>query len=213
MRHFPVLAELSAPVRERLFDRLSLTTLPAGAPVFAEASPCSHFPLLLEGSIRVFKLSEGGRELLLYRVSPGGTCLISSSCLLSAGLYPAQARSEGQSTLALLPRVDFETLIRESAAFRAFVFGELSRRVTTLMMLVEEVAFHRLDERLAALLLQRGPEVAATHQQLADDLGSCREIVSRLLKDFEERQLVRLSRGRVSVLDADGLIDAAGRPS
>ena len=201
---YPVLAKLPAGLLRRVCDTMQTFSIPSGTAVFDEHQPCRGFPFVLEGAIRVVKVSAGGRELPLYRVRAGESCIITSSCLLGHADYNARGVSEGQTTLALLPRQLFDEMLAEPA-FRDFVFSLFSERVAELMQLVEEVAFRKLDQRLAALLLGKGRVVRATHQQLADELGSVREMVSRLLKSFAEQGLVRLGREQVEVLDAAGL--------
>ena len=201
---YPVLGKLPAGLLQRVVESMQTLTVPAATTVFDEHQPCRGFPFVLDGAIRVVKLSASGRELPLYRVLAGESCIISSSCLLGHADYNARGVSEGSTTLALLPRPLFEEMLGEPA-FRDFVFALFSERIAELMQLVEEVAFRKLDQRLAALLLGKGRVVHATHQQLADELGSVREIVSRLLKGFAEQGLVRLGREQVEVLDAAGL--------
>ncbi len=201
---YPVLGKLPAGLLQRIVDGMQTMTVAAATTVFDEHQPCGGFPFVLEGAIRVVKLSASGRELPLYRVLAGESCIISSSCLLGHADYNARGVSEGPTTLALLPRPLFDEMLGESA-FRDFVFSLFSERLAELMQLVEEVAFRKLDQRLAALLLGKGRVVHATHQQLADELGSVREMVSRLLKGFAEQGLVRLGREQVEVLDAAGL--------
>ena len=201
---YPVLAKLPASLLERVAAALQTVSVPAGSVVFDDHQPCRGFPFVLAGSIRVAKLSPSGRELPLYRVLAGESCIISSSCLLGHADYNARGVAEGPTTLALLPRPLFDEMLGE-AVFRDFVFALFSERMAELMQLVEEVAFRKLDQRLAALLLGKGRVVHATHQQLADELGSVREMVSRLLKGFTEQGLVKLGREQVEVLDAAGL--------
>ena len=201
---YPVLAKLPAALLKRSVDGLQTLSVPAGTVVFDEHQPCRGFPFVLAGVIRVAKLSAGGRELPLYRVVAGESCIISSSCLLGHADYNARGVAEGPTTLALLPRPLFDEMLGEPV-FRDFVFALFSERMAELMQLVEEVAFRKLDQRLAALLLGKGRVVHATHQQLADELGSVREMVSRLLKGFAGQGLVRLGREQIEVLDAAGL--------
>ncbi|MBI3093921.1 MAG: Crp/Fnr family transcriptional regulator [Rhodocyclales bacterium] len=201
---YPVLGKLPPGVVQRIRDSLQTMTIPSGTVVFDERQPCRGFPFVLEGTIRVAKCSGSGRELPLYRVLAGESCIITSSCLLGHADYNARGVAEGATTLALLPRPLFDEMLGEPA-FRDFVFALFSERMAELMQLVEEVAFRKLDQRLAALLLGKGRLVHATHQQLADELGSVREMVSRLLKGFAEQGLVRLGREQVEVLDAAGL--------
>ncbi|MDQ5914738.1 MAG: family transcriptional regulator, anaerobic regulatory protein, partial [Pseudomonadota bacterium] len=163
------------------------------------------FPLLISGSIKVVKAAPSGREMLLYRVEPGGSCIITSSCLLGHTAYSARGEAETDLQMLALPPALFSRLVAEQAAFRDFVFHLFSDRIAELMQLVEEVAFHRLDQRLARLLLSRGDSIQATHQALADELGSVREIVSRLLKGFASEGLVSLGRENITLLDREGL--------
>ena len=201
---YPVMEKLPSPLLQRIRDTLQTVSLPSGTTVFDERQPCQGFPFVLGGAIRVAKVSASGRELPLYRVQAGENCIITSSCLLGHADYNARGVSEGETTLALLPRALFDEMLGVPV-FRDYVFSLFSERMAELMQLVEEVAFRKLDQRLAALLLGKGRVVHATHQQLADELGSVREMVSRLLKGFAEQGLVRLGREQVEVLDASGL--------
>jgi len=154
----------------------------------------------------VVKTAASGREMLLYRVEPGESCIITSSCLLGHAPYTARGEAETPITLLILPSPVFDRLVAEQARFRDFVFHLFSERLAELMQLVEEVAFHRLDQRLAKLLLAKnGDTLHATHQQLAEELGSVREIVSRLLKGFAAQGLVALGREQIGILDRNGL--------
>jgi CRP/FNR family transcriptional regulator len=173
--------------------------------LFDERQPCGGFPLVLEGDIRVTKAAPSGRGILLYRVGPGEGCILSGGCLLGNSSYSASGVAETDVLLLRIPPPLFQKLLMQSEPFRRFVFGMYGERLGEVMELVEAVAFQRLDARLAQLLIRRGPVVQATHQSLADELGSVREIVSRLLRGFEERGWVRLERERVTLLDLKAL--------
>ena len=207
---YPVLADLPDAARQRLFLAVQVMRVPAGTLLFDERQPCQGFPLVAAGSIRVSKFSSQGRELPLYRVGPGETCIITSSCLLGRADYNARGTAESDLTLVFLPAPEFQALLAD-AVFRDFIFHLFSERIADLMQVVEEVAFQKLDQRLAGLLLGKGRLVHATHQQLADELGSVREIVSRLLKGFAAQGLVGLGREQIEILDAAGLRQVAGR--
>lgn len=203
---YPPLAGLPSEQLSALLLPKAVMQLPAGTQVFTEQQPCRGFPLLLDGSIKVVKQAASGRELLLYRVTPGGSCIISSSCLLGHTDYNAKGIAETPITLLALPVASFSALMLEHAPFRDFVFHLFAERIGELMQLVEEVAFARLDQRLAKLLLARHDNVLnVTHQQLADELGSVREIVSRLLKGFAAQGLVTLGREQLTLVDRPGL--------
>jgi len=201
---YPVLQELPAGLRNRLAAAIQPMTVPAGTVLFDEHQPCQGFPFVLAGGIRVVKLAANGRELPLYKVLPGESCIITSSCLLGHADYNARGVTESDTTLVLLPRALFDELLRE-ASFRGFVFDLFAERIAELMQLVEEVAFRKLDQRLANLLLGKGRQLHTTHQHLADELGSVREMVSRLLKGFADQGLVRLGREQIEILDPAGL--------
>ncbi len=213
LQHFPVFAELPPPRLERLLAEAEVVRAPAGSVLFDAGQPCRGFPLLLEGSVRVGKASAGGREILLYRVEPGQGCILSGGCLLGHSDYSARAVAEEAVTLLRIPPALFQELMLELEPFRSQVFAMYGERLSDVMQLVDEVAFRRLDQRLAQLLIHRGPVVEATHQKLADELGSVREIVSRLLRSFESRGWVRLERERITVLAPKSLSElASGRP-
>jgi CRP/FNR family transcriptional regulator len=181
-----------------------------GTLLFRPGQPCRGFPLLLEGTVRVSQTSPGGREIVLYHVEPGEGCLLSGGCLLGHSDYAAAGVAETDVTLLNIAPALFQQLLLEHEPFRRFVFGMYGERLAQVMQLVEEVAFRRLDARLARLLVQRGPVVAATQQRLADELGSVREIVSRLLRQFEQRGWVELGRERITLRDPRALAELAG---
>jgi len=202
---YPVLRALPPAQLAALCQAATLLQVPASGEVFAEGQTCRGFPLILSGTIKVVKTSAGGREMLLYRVPPGDSCIITSCCLLAGSPYSARGIAESSLSLLLLPIAFFEELMADSRPFRDFVFQLFAERIAELMQLVEEVAFQRLDQRLAKLLLARGDAIHCTHQALAEELGSVREIVSRLLKGFAAAGLVSLAREQIVVIDRAGL--------
>jgi CRP/FNR family transcriptional regulator len=201
---YPALLSLPAAAAAGLTSALQRMSVPAGTILFDEHQPCQGFPFVLSGGIRVIKYAANGRELPLYSVLPGESCIITSSCLLGRSDYNARGVTVSETLLAFLPKAEFDGLLAHPP-FRDFVFHLFAERIAELIQLVEEVAFHKLDQRLANLLLGRGSSVCLTHQQLADELGSVREIVSRLLKGFAQQGLVRLGRERIEILDPAGL--------
>ena len=209
LKHFPVFADVAPARLDALVNGAMLIDAPAGTVLFDAKQPCRGFPLLLEGTVRVSKSAANGREILLYRVDPGQGCVLSGGCLLGHSDYSARGIAETDVTLAAIPPEPFHALMVECEPFRRWVFGMYGERLAEVMELVEEVAFRKLDERLAQLLVHRGPVIAGTHQSLADELGSVREIVSRLLRSFEQRGWVRTERERVTVLDPKALAGLA----
>jgi CRP/FNR family transcriptional regulator len=204
---FPSLADAPTRTLERIAQVAAYRKVPAGTVMFSDKSPCSGFPLVLSGSIRVLQRYPNGRELQLYRVKPGESCLLSGSCLLGNTDYDASGIAETEVELLMLPPGEFDALIAGDEAFRRHVFGLFGERLAAVLQIVEAVTYQKLDQRLAALLVARtaGRELKATHQALADELGSVREIVSRLLRNFEDRGWVELGRERITLVDRDAL--------
>ncbi len=207
LTRFPVFSQLPAAQLDELLRNAPLRRAPKGSVLFEPNLPCEGFPLVLEGSVKVMKTSPAGREIVLYRVGPGEGCILSGGCLLGQNDYAARGVAESEVTLLRIPPAAFNELIVSFQPFRRFVFDMYGTRLAEVMELIDEVAFRKLDTRLARLLVQRGPEIAATHQNLADELGSVRVFVSRLLRNFEERGWVWLERERISVVDAKALVE------
>jgi CRP/FNR family transcriptional regulator len=176
--------------------------IPAGKQIYSEGDACQAIALVLSGEIRVYKVGETGREITLYEIGPGETCILNASCILAGQSYPANAVTLTDVELLLVPSAAFRRLVDEHEAMRDFVFSLLSRRLSGVMELVEEVAFGRLDERLREYLVEKSENdtLETTHQKIANDLGTSREVVSRLLKDLERKQEVRLSRSSITLL-------------
>lgn len=198
--------------RQRFLAELQFRSIDRGAYLLREGQVCPSVPFVLEGSLRVFKSSESGKEITLYRIGPAQSCILSSGCGSGMPHFPASVQAARPTRAAFLPRERVSALIAESASFRDFILGQYSVRMAEVFELVEEVAFRHLDERLALWLAGAagaGGAVRATHQEIADHLGSSREVVSRLLKDWEEEGRLELSRGGVALLSGfDGLLRA-----
>lgn len=205
LNRFPALAALPAPLARDVMSCLLPLSAGVGATLFDEGTACQALPLLLEGRIKVSKRAENGREIRLYSVHPGELCIVTVGCLLGGSTYPATGIAETPLQALALPRPLFMRLLNEHAPFREWIFQIFSERISGLMQLVEEVAFRKLDQRLAAWLVEHAPRVEASHQSIADELGSVREIISRLLRQFEDQDLVSLGRERIEVLDAPRL--------
>ena len=205
LRTYPVLLELSAPLLAKVQETATLVRAPAGRRLFGDGSACTHYVLLVEGTIRVAKLSPDGHEILLYRLNPGESCVLTTVALLGGAPYTAIGTAESRVCLFGVPQRLFLEMILRSAAFRTFVFSFVSHRLAHLMALVDDVAFRRVDQRLASRLLADREPVAMTHQMLADELGTSREVVSRILETFQRSGMIRLGRKRIDIVDRDAL--------
>jgi len=182
--------------------------IPAGRDVFLEGDRVDGIALLLSGVVRVYKIGETGREITLYRFGTGQSCILTANAILSSNNFPAIATVEQEAEAVIVPADVFRDWVKRHDLWREFVFDLLSQRLATVMEIVDEVAFRRMDARLAAFLLARcrvQNPIRITHQQIAAELGSSREVISRLLEDLAARGLVRSGRGEVEVLDAEGL--------
>lgn len=205
---FPELAKLTAAEQKLVAERAQVVALPAQTTIFAPGLPAENFLLLLDGTVRVQQVSAGGREIVLYRVTGGESCIMTTACLLSQDTYNAEGITETPVEAVAVPKAAFDELMARSAEFRRFVFADYSSRITDLLHVVEEVAFERIDKRLAQKLLDLADSqgrLNATHQDLAVELGSAREVVSRHLKEFQRRGWLNLTRGEVTLSDRAAL--------
>lgn len=205
---FPGLGRLHEQVKAQLAESSRIVALTAGARIFGPGQAPSNFMLLLEGRVRVQQSSGTGREIVLYRVSAGETCALTTACLMGYEEYQAEAIAETDVSAVAIPRATFDSLIANSPDFRRFVFAAFSERITNLFKVIEEVTFARIDIRLAQTLLRLAAgdrRVAVTHQQLAIELGTAREVVSRQLNNFQKRGLVNCSRGTIEIMDCEAL--------
>ncbi len=211
---YPVLRAIDEQERRNVLDTETQTVaVPSGVTLFEEGQSCRGFPLVLQGSVRVARGSPSGRQLELYRVTPGELCVVSTSCLFGSVPLTAHGQTTEATDLVMLSPAGFARWSGHEG-FRRYVFGIFADRLADLMALAEAVAFQRLDQRLAHALLGHGSVVRATHQALADELGTVREIVTRLLKRFEKAGWVSLSRERIGIVDANALRGlAAGEAS
>lgn len=207
---FPGLSRLDEPIRQTLLERSQLVDLPAGTVIFGPGKAPENLLLLLDGTVRVQQVSENGREIVLYRVQAGESCVLTTACLLAYEDYLAEGLAETAVRAVAIPRAVFDDLIARSSAFRRFVFTAYSRRITDLFVVIEEVAFKRIDIRLAQKLLDLASgsgHVHLTHQQLATELGSAREVISRQLQEFQRRGWISATRGDVALTDTAALTD------
>lgn len=205
---FPDLAQLDADARDTLLRFARRVELPAGFAPFRQGGRCESYLFVVEGSVRVELVSPGGREIVLYRVETGQTCILTTACLLAERIYPADAVAETALDGVLLPQPAFGDLMARSDAFRRFVFAAYGDRLADLLALISEITFGRIDRRIARFLLDRRDGaglISASHGDVATELGTVREVVSRQLKDFERRGWVALERRRIRVVDAAGL--------
>jgi CRP/FNR family transcriptional regulator, anaerobic regulatory protein len=201
------LARLETNAKSLLLRHMRPVYLATGQRAFRAGDSATNYVFVKTGSLRVGVTSEEGRDIVLYRVQPGETCVLTTSALMSGQPYEAEAQAETETEAIVLPKVIFEELMTISPGFRQHVFASFGERLHTLLALVQEVTVRHLDRRLARLLLhlQTNGLVKATHHELAQELHSVREVVTRLLHDFAERDWIALSRGRIELKDVSAL--------
>jgi len=186
-------------------ESLYFREIDAGTSILREGQVCGSVPFVVEGRLRVFKTDESGREITLYRIEAGQSCILSAGCTTGAGSFPASVVAELASIAAFVPNETVRKLYAENASFRDFILDQYSRRMVEVIELIEEVAFKHVDERLYHWLVELGQaspsgSIAATHQEFADHVGTSREVISRILKDWEQRGFIEIARGSLRVL-------------
>lgn len=177
--------------------------VPAGQCVFAQGQRADNYLLVTRGSVKVFARSREGREVVLYRVGAGEMCTLTTSCMLANTRYPAEAVTETEVHARIIGAEQFERALHESDSFRQFVFSSFSGRLAEIMQRMEQLVLDSVRIRLARCLLKQADahdRVAATHEQIALEIGSAREVVSRHLKQLEQEGLITTARGRISLL-------------
>lgn len=208
LERFPKLKALDADHLAFAKSAVQFPVLEPGDVAYREEWPCPNYVMCVDGRTRVFKLSDTARELLIYQVQSGGTCVLTTQCLLSGGNFPAESVAETRTMLAAIPKASFQTLMDASPAFREMVLADYSKLLSQLVTLVDEVAFSTTSRRLARRLLAEGNEqghILKTHQQLAADVGSVREVVSRTLSEWESAGWITTGRGEIQLTDRSAL--------
>ncbi len=211
-RMLPVLQHASPQMQRELLAAAIFARIPAGKDVFVEGDSIDAIALLLSGVVRVYKIGETGREITLYRFGYGESCILTANAILSRQSFPAIATVEKDAEAILVPADSFRLWVSRYEVWRDFVFDLFAQRLASVIAVVEEVAFRRMDGRVAALLLSRGQAhnpITITHQEIASELGSSREVISRLLEDFASRGMIQTRRGVIEILDFEELQESA----
>lgn len=199
---------LSLELRAAVAERSTIIQCGDGYRVFAPGDRCHNFLIALKGAVRVEHMGASGRSVVLYRIAPGDSCVMTTSCLLTGSAYEAYGYAEGDVEAIAMSAESFLDLVGENAEFRERVLGVFSTRIIELVEVIDELLLHRVDLRLATWLAEKAAEqesIHVTHQTIAWELGTAREVVSRILKDFERRGWIELTRGEVLVRDAEAL--------
>ncbi len=206
---FPFFSSLAPRPREEILAHAVSKRLAHKHVLVSGGAECAFLPFVLEGRLRIYKASEAGREITLYRIERGESCILSATCILNGGSFPAIAEAEGDTLVVLLPAQLLARLVEDNPPWRQFMFDLYAKRLENVLTLVNEVVFHHIDERLAAHLVRRAgvrqKAVTTTHGEIAAELGTSREVVTRILADFEADGLIATARGRISIRRPDAL--------
>ena len=201
------MSNLPAPVRQAVEVEME-----AGMCVFAQGQSAENFVVVTEGCVTVFARSDDGKEVVLYRVRPGELCILTTACVIGHTAYPADAVTDAPTKARIIPVVEFEKLLDQSDEFRQFVFTGMGQRLAQVTKRFEHMVLDSVDRRLATFLLNRsatGPVVVMTHEKLASEIGTAREVISRHLKAMENENIIKLSRGEIKITDREKLASRA----
>ncbi len=189
----------------RAFQQVAFVArIPTGKDVFVEGDDVEAIALLISGVVRVYKIGETGREITLYRFGLGQSCILTANAILSRQSFPAIATVEQDAEAVMIPATTFREWVQRYEVWRNFVYDLLSQRLVSMMEIVDEIAFRRMDARIASLLLsqcQSENPIRITHQEIAAELGSSREVISRILEDFAAHKAIHVARGTIEVVD------------
>lgn len=206
---FPFLEQLDTQIKTDLLSQAQQIKLSAGQFICLEGDFCNHLPMVISGSVRIYKIGESGREITLYHLEQGDSCIMTASCIISQKSFPAFAIAETEVEAIIIPANSLRKWVTHSPIWQNYIFGLLSLRLSNVIEIVEEVAFRRMDCRIASYLLIRSdssaPTILITHEEIAQELGTSREVVSRILKTFEKKGLLSLSRGMIRLKNWDEL--------
>jgi CRP/FNR family transcriptional regulator, anaerobic regulatory protein len=209
----PILKQ-AEPALVQEFQRSAFyVPIPAGRDVFVEGDYPESIALIISGIVRVYKVGQTGREITLYRFGLGQSCILTANAILNQKTFPAIATVEEDIEAVMIPADLFKDWVKRYDIWREFVFDLLSDRLATIMTTVDEILFQRLDQRVASWLLQKAKiqnPAQVTHQEIAADLGSSREVISRILEEFRHSGYIESGRGLIEILDEEGLKTCAG---
>ena len=210
---FPFLEKLDTETKTDFLTQGQHISLSANQFICLEGDVCNHLPQVISGSVRVYKIGESGREITLYHLERGDSCIMTASSIISQKLFPAIAVTSTDVEAFTIPANSLRKWVRQNPIWQEYIFGLLSQRLANVIEIIEEVAFRRMDCRIASYLLKNShistETVQITHEAIAQELGSSREVVSRILKNFEKQGLLSLSRGMIKLNNWDELKNIA----
>ena len=207
--HFPAWDKLTSAQQQQIIDASTLSFIPAKSPVHCTAAGCSGLLIVKQGALRVYTLSEEGRDITLYRLKTGEICILSVSCVIPSISFDIFIETLTDSKIIQILPDTFARVLHSNIYLEAETYKLATTRLCKVTWAMQQMMFTSFDKRLAAFLLSEsadgGDEVKMTHEQIAKLTGSAREVVSRMLKYFSEQGWVHLTRGRVQIIDRAAL--------
>lgn len=208
--HLTFWDKLSSKEKTLVKNNITKVTYDKGEILYSADSECLGLILIQKGGLRVYILSEDGREVTLYRLSEGESCVLSASCILNNITFDVVIDAETETEVLLLNIGTFSKLIYENIYVENFSYKNTGERFSDVMWAIEQILFMSFDKRLATFLIDemaktKSTDINLTHEQIAKYLGSAREVVSRMLKNFESQDILKLSRGLIQISDKDKL--------
>lgn len=208
---YPFLDTLNPEAKDIIKSSLIVKNLDSDYTLIHEGASCLGFSLIINGAIRVYKLSDKGREATLYKLNSGDTCYLSMSCMLSHDSYPAFAEVLEPTTIAFIPSNVFNKYVYNTLEFQKYIFKNLYSKFNDVLGVLEEIAFERIDVRIAKYLLLTSQKtnnskfLYLTQEKIAQELGTSREVVSRMIADFKNKDILTSQRGKITILDFEKL--------
>ena len=208
--YFPIWDQLNQDQQGRLHHSVALRSAPKGTVLHNGDMDCTGLLLVKSGQLRAYILSDEGREITLYRLFDRDMCLFSASCMMRSIQFEVTIEAEKDSRLWIIPPEVYQRLMEESAPVANYTNELMASRFSEVMWLMEQIMWRSLDKRLAAFLLEEAAiegtdELKITHETIANHLGSHREVITRMLRYFQNEGMVKLSRGMVAILDREKL--------
>ena len=195
---FPFLKKLSSKEKNAFLTQVQPINMAKDRAIYFEGDCCQSLPLIISGSLRIYKLGESGREITLYHLEPGDSCILTASSIISHKNFPAFAVTQTDVEAITIPASSLRNWVRHNPIWQDYICGLFSHRLANMIEIVEEIAFRRMDCRIASYLLKisntSAETIPKTHLEIAQELGTSREVVSRILKTFEKEELISLSR-------------------
>ncbi len=207
---YPYLSKIDDPVWDQVISDARVMNIPRNTEIYNVSSRCENFVLLLEGSVRVYYPAPDGREITMYRITPGDLCVLSLTSMLNNRNYTVVAKTESDVTAMAITETQFREVMDQSEKFRDYVMTTLSERLCDLICLVQDTVFQNLHVRIACVLDKmfrrtNSVHINTTHQSLAHEIGTTREVISRILKEFEKENYIKISRGTIEITSYDDI--------